>query len=225
MAINHSDKMPILQYKKYENGVHLALWQITESHDELQAMLPSEILTDAELANIHHPQKQIEFFCSRLCINYLTDKLNLNYLGIKKDEYGKPFLVGCNWQMSLTHSLKYVAVVMHAHKPLGVDIEKKTEKLLRIKNKYLSAEELAFANDDIGKLTILWSAKEALYKLYGKRKVIFNQNLIIKPKPPDPQRGNSFSVAFKGTININNTNNEYDLLIEDFEEYILVIAI
>jgi 4'-phosphopantetheinyl transferase len=214
--------MPILRYKKYKNGVHLALWQITESHDELQAMLPSEMLTDAELATIHHPQKQVEFFCSRLCIKYLADKLNLNYLGIKKDEHGKPYLVGSDWQMSLTHSLKYVAVVMHAAEPIGIDLERKTDKLLRIKNKFLSESELEFANDDIEKLTILWSAKEALYKLYGKRKVIFKENLIVKP--PNPQRGNSFSGAFKGRIKINEIDNEYDLLLEDLEEYLLVIA-
>ena len=40
--------MPILLQKKYEyNDINLAVWQITESHDELQALLPSEILTDA----------------------------------------------------------------------------------------------------------------------------------------------------------------------------------
>jgi 4'-phosphopantetheinyl transferase len=220
--------MPILRYKTYKNGVHLALWQITESHDELQAMLPSEMLTDAELATIHHPQKQVEFFCSRLCIKYLADKLNLNYLGIKKDEHGKPYLVGCEWQMSLTHSVKYVAVVMHATKPLGIDLERKTEKLLRIKNKYLSESELEFANDNIEKLTILWSAKEALYKLYGKRKVIFKENLIVKPPNrtvEPPHWGNSFSGAFKGRIKINEIDNEYDLLLEDLEEYLLVIAI
>ena len=80
--------MPVILEKKYENNISLAVWQITESHDELQAMLPSEILTDAELASISHPQKQIEFFCSRLVIKHLANSLNIKYLGIKKDENG-----------------------------------------------------------------------------------------------------------------------------------------
>lgn len=209
--------MPIIFQKKYQNGTHLAVWQITESHDELQAMLPSEVLTDAELANIHHPQKQVEFFCSRLTIKFLTNFLDIKYLGIKKDKFGKPYLVGTDWQLSLTHTIDYVAAVMHSTQALGIDIEKPSEKLRKIASRIMSENEVQDANNDLEKLCIYWSAKEALYKLYGKKKVDFKQNLFISPF----QKGESKIV---GRLKTNEIDEEYGIFIENIAEYVLVVA-
>jgi phosphopantetheinyl transferase len=209
--------MPVILEKKYKNGCYLAVWKIAESHDELQAMLPSEILTDAELANIHHPQKQIEFFCSRLVIKHLANSLNIKYLGIKKDEFGKPYLVGCNWQMSITHTSNYVAAVMHPNEPLGMDMEKPSEKIRRISRKFLSEKEIIEANDDLEKLCIYWSAKESLYKLYGKRKVIFNENLYIYAFQKNAKE-------IVGRLKINEIDENYLIFIEKIDDFILVVA-
>ena len=210
-------EMPVSLEKKYENNISLAIWQITESHDELQAMLPSEILTDAELASISHPQKQIEFFCSRLVIKHLANSLDVKYLGIKKDEHGKPYLAGSKWQISITHTSKYVAAVMHPSESLGVDMEKPSEKIRRIAHKFLSETERTEAEDDIEKLCVYWSAKEALYKLYGRRKVIFNENLYVFPFLKQ-------QVKILSRLKINNIDEEYSIYIEKIDGYILVVA-
>ncbi len=209
--------MPVILQKKYRNDIHLAVWQITERHDELQAILPSEILTDAELASIKHPQKQIEFFCSRLVIKYLADWLGVKYLGIKKDEFGKPYLVGSEWQMSITHTAQYVAAVMHPTEAVGIDMEKPSEKLQRIAHRFLSASENIEANDDVEKLCIYWSAKEALYKLYGKRKVIFSENLYIFPFHEEAKQ-------ITGQLTINELDEKYTIFVEKNDGYILVVA-
>lgn len=209
--------MPVILEKKYENNISLAVWQITESHDELQAMLPSEILTDAELASISHPQKQVEFFCSRLVIKHLANSLGIQYLGIKKDEHGKPYLVGSNWQMSITHTTNYVAAVMHPTEAIGMDMEKPSDKLQRIAHKFLSETERIEAENDIEKLCIYWSAKEALYKLYGKRKVIFNENLYIFPFQKEQNK-------ITGRLKINEIDTEYNIYVEKIDGYILVVA-
>jgi len=209
--------MPVILEKKYKNNISLAIWKITESQNELLAMLPSEILTDAELASISHPQKQIEFFCSRLVIKHLANSLDIKYLGIKKDEHGKPYLAGSKWQMSLTHTLNYVAAVMHPTQALGVDMEKPSEKLKRIAHKFLSETERTEADSDIEKLCIYWSAKEALYKLYGKRKVIFNENLYVFPFLKQ-------QVQISGRLKINDIYEEYSIYVEKIDGYILVVA-
>ncbi len=209
--------MPVILEKIYENNISLAVWQITESHDELQAMLPSEILTDAELASISHPQKQVEFFCSRLVIKHLANSLGIKYLGIKKDECGKPYLVGSNWQMSITHTSNYVAAVMHPSEALGMDMEKPSEKLQRIAHKFLSETERTEAENDIEKLCIYWSAKEALYKLYGKRKVIFNENLFVFPFLKEQNK-------ITGRLKINEIDKTYNIYVEKIDGYILVVA-
>lgn len=209
--------MPVIIEKTYKNQLFIAVWEITESHNELQAMLPSEILTDAELASIHHPQKQTEFFCSRLTIKYLANQLGITYLGIKKDEYGKPYLVGSDWQFSLTHTANYIAVAMHPNKPLGIDMEKPNETLRRIAHKFLSETERDAAGNDLDKLCIYWSAKEALYKLYGKRKVIFIDNLMVYPFEKNQQ-------VISGRIKMSSIDEQYQLLVEKIDNYYLVTA-
>ncbi|MFN3488088.1 MAG: 4'-phosphopantetheinyl transferase family protein [Emticicia sp.] len=213
----HPNFMPVILEKKYENNISLAVWQITESHDELQAMLPSEILTDAELASISHPQKQVEFFCSRLVIRHLATSLGIKYLGIKKDEHGKPYLAGSNWQMSITHTSNYVAAVMHPSEALGMDMEKPSEKMQRIAHKFLSETERTEAENNIEKLCIYWSAKESLYKLYGKRKVIFNENLYVFPFQKEQNK-------ITGQLKINDLDEEYSIYVEKIDGYILVVA-
>ncbi len=209
--------MPIILQKKYPNDIHLAVWQITERHDELQAILPSEILTDAELASISHPQKQVEFFCSRLVIKHLADSLGVEYLGIKKDKFGKPYLVGSEWQMSITHTTNYVAAVMHPTEAVGIDMEKPSEKLQRVAHRFLSENENIEAQNDIEKLCIYWSAKEALYKLYGKRKVIFSENLYIFPFQKEAKQ-------ITGQLTINELDEAYVIFVEKIDGYTLVVA-
>lgn len=207
--------MPIVIEKQYSNESILAVWKIEETHDVLQALLPSEILTDAELAGISHAQKQIEFFCSRLAIKHLTGKLGIRYMGIKKDEFGKPYLVGSDWQFSLTHTADYVAVVMHKTQPLGIDMEKPSEKLLKIAHKFLSETERTDADGDLDKLCIYWSAKEALYKLYGKRKVIFIDHLMIAPF-------GKHQPIISGRLKINDIDQSYQIIVEKIDKYYLV---
>lgn len=207
--------MPVLFTKKYDNECHLLVWQITESAIELQAMLSSDILTDAELAETRHPQKQLEFYASRLAIQTLAANLGIAFFGIKKDEYGKPFMVGNEWQMSLTHSNKYIAVAMHAQKSLGIDIEKPSEKMKKILPRLFSTSEIAEIADDLDKLSVYWSAKEALYKLYGKRKVDFRKNLLV------------FEDKHKiiGKISMPDWQFDHEIWVEKIEEYFLTIAL
>lgn len=207
--------MPVLFTKKYDNECHLLVWQITESAIELQAMLSSDILTDAELAETRHPQKQLEFYASRLAIQTLAAKLGIAFFGTKKDEYGKPFMVGNEWQMSLTHSNRYIAVAMHAQKSLGIDIEKPSEKMKKILPRLFSTSEIDEIADDLNKLSVYWSAKEALYKLYGKRKVDFRKDLLV------------FEANYKiiGKISMPDWQFDHEIWVEKIEEYFLTIAL
>jgi 4'-phosphopantetheinyl transferase EntD len=74
-----------------------------------------------------------------------------------------------------------VAVQLDSNKSVGIDIEQPTEKLLRIAPRVLSMEELENAGSDIRKHCVYWCAKEALYKVYGKRGLHFADQLLVEP--------------------------------------------
>jgi hypothetical protein len=54
-------------------------------------------------------------------------------------------------------------------------------KVLRVKNKFLAIAEQEAAGDDINKTLIYWCTKETLYKLYGRKQVLFKEHLQVKP--------------------------------------------
>jgi 4'-phosphopantetheinyl transferase len=66
---------------------------------------------------------------------------------------------------------------------VGIDIEKQREKILKIAHKFTPFEEYkTIANADalISKLTIVWGAKESLYKIFGKKKLLFLHHIYIE---------------------------------------------
>jgi len=171
--------MPVRFQKECESGAHLLVWEANETETELLAILPSSVLTEAELAEVNLAPKKKEFLASRLAIRYLAKQLNIPFLGIKKDQHGKPYLVDSSWQMSITHSRDYMAVIMHPNNLVGIDIEKPQEKMWKIMPRLYSEQEINDIDQNLENMSIYWSAKEALYKLYGKRGTDFRENLKI----------------------------------------------
>jgi phosphopantetheinyl transferase len=209
--------MPVIFEKTYENNTSVAVWEISETYEEIKAILPPEISDDAELTLIRHQQKRVQFLCSRLLINYLANSLGIIYSGIWKDKHGKPYLVDSLWQISLTHTLNFVAAAINPKEALGLDIEKPSEKIQRVATKFLSEKEILEAKNDAEKLCKYWCAKEAIYKLYGKKKVIVNQNIYVFPFEKEEKK-------MIGHLKINNIDKRYNLYIEKISGYILVVS-
>jgi len=74
-------------------------------------------------------------------------------------------------------------------------------------------------NNHIEQLYVYWGAKEALYKLYGKRALHFKENLLIEP----------FEYKGKGVINgcisIGKMKETYSLHYEKISDYMLVYVL
>ncbi|WP_221390487.1 4'-phosphopantetheinyl transferase superfamily protein [Dyadobacter sp. NIV53] len=171
--------MPLVHSEKIEENSTLLLWKLTENETELRNSLGSEYNLD-DLNLISHPQKKREWLASRLLIKTLAEEFGIFYEGTHKDEHGKAFLVNNDSHISLTHTADYVAAVINLLSPVGIDMEKVDEKLRRTAKKYLSDTEFVHAENDLSHLCTYWCAKEALYKLYGKKKISFKNSIYIE---------------------------------------------
>jgi 4'-phosphopantetheinyl transferase len=130
---------------------------------------------------ITHEQKRLEFCVGRVLAKTLLEKLSVKFEGIIKDEFGKPFFKNNPYQLSLSHSYPYVGALIDKNKSVGIDVEQIKSKLLKIAPRVLHPTELKDAGDNEIKHCIYWCAKEALVKIYGKKDLVFAENLIIKP--------------------------------------------
>jgi 4'-phosphopantetheinyl transferase len=155
-----------------------ALWKITEDEPTLSRELDGFEVISETLTN---PQKRLEWLAGRVATKEVMKSLQLRFQGITKDEFGKPFPKGHDFQLSLSHSFPYVGVLMDQYTPVGIDLEQPKEKLLRVAFRIHHQGELQDLGTDIVKHCIYWCAKECLVKLHGKKDLVFAENMFIEP--------------------------------------------
>lgn len=98
-----------------------------------------------------------------------------------KDEFGKPYLIPQNVEINYSHTAKRLFWGEHLSKRIGVDIETLRPQLTKIKHKFCREDELVFVPQDneLPYLLAIWSAKESIYKAYGKKEVDFREHMQI----------------------------------------------
>lgn len=161
-----------------EPGRAWALWRISETESELSAhVLPDETVPDT----LVHPNKRLEFLAGRVLVKTIMEKMKLSFQGITKDEFGKPYPRGLGVHLSLSHSYPYAGALLDLNQPVGIDLEQPKDKLFRIAPRVFAPEELEDAGTSLAKHCIYWCAKEALLKVYGKKDLVFSENLLISP--------------------------------------------
>lgn len=103
-------------------------------------------------------------------INYLVK----NVLNIPDDivhnKDGKPFIAGYN--ISITHTRGWAAVMVSDNYEVGVDIEFRSERVNRIASRFLRSDEKL---TDTESRLIAWCAKESLYKLCSSQHLAYEE--------------------------------------------------
>lgn len=208
--------MPIAQVTDLSPSISFALWKIDESLDELMALYPfSEADTDI-LNEQKVPARKMEWLSARLALKTLLDRQDLSPFHIVKDEFGKPHLAGSNIQISISHTRNYGAAIINSTGPTGIDIEYPRRQIQRIAHKFLHNDEKLWAEDRVEKLTQIWSAKEALYKLHGRTQLTFATQLYIEKPASD------FPTA--GAILEDGQRDEFKLSYHQLDDLIICLA-
>ncbi|MCL2074045.1 MAG: 4'-phosphopantetheinyl transferase superfamily protein [Marinilabiliaceae bacterium] len=199
--------------KKNNNGSVAAVWKISETFDELIEMIPFSPEMKSKLVNFKNQSRKIEWLVSRILLFNHTGLIpNIEY-----NEVGQPFIWGFDKKISISHTTGYAAVVISETDFAGIDIEQPKERILRVAQKFINPIETAFVpkNEDINYYTLIWCAKETLFKMLKKREINFIEDLIIFP----------FIIENKGIIKAKVAGNpptEFDLEYIVTPEYHLV---
>lgn len=146
----------------------------------------------------------------------LLEKLFNRQVSLGYSKEGKPELREENCHVSISHSHDKLVIICNSAEATGVDVELIRDKVLKIKDKFLSPQELIEADNNVEKLIIYWAAKESLYKLYGLKEVEFIKHLHVHP----------FELKTKGRligeINLESFRKKFNLHYEKLEDYMLV---
>lgn len=173
--------MPLFLRKTIAEDTVLGVWKITENSDELVAKLQLKQQEINLFDSFKNETRKRTWLGSRVLVRELMG--TSSYIDLQADEYNRPVIINFPHELSISHSYDFAAVVLSKNKCIGVDIEVVKDKIERIKNKFLTDVELDFMQgpDRIKQLYVCWCAKEALYKLYGKKALSFKDDMRIYP--------------------------------------------
>jgi phosphopantetheinyl transferase len=158
------------------------MWKVEEEVGWFFRQVDLSIEEPEVLNGISNHYKKLEWLATRMVMQAICAKIGIVYPGIVKDDHGKPFLKDHSHPISVTHSFPFIAAIIHRNKEVGIDLEKlKTDKILRIAPKFMNSQEFAFSKLDPHISTLIWCAKESLYKLHGRKFVVFKKDLEIEP--------------------------------------------
>lgn len=161
----------IVHSARQDQPFTLALWTITESDETLQTLWENSGSSEPKPA-FKSPRRNREWLASRLLMQHLQLP-PVSYL-----PNGKPVIPG--GYFSLSHCENRVALVL-AETPVGIDIQLPTEQIRRIHTKFCSpTEQSRFSPTPLREMTIIWSAKEAIFKFWGEN-VAFAEHIEIAP--------------------------------------------
>ena len=172
--------MPLFKSIAIDNQTHILIWEITETEKELSKEIKLSKTSTNRLQKMKSEMHRRAF----LSVRNILAIANYEDADLTYNERGKPFLSD-GVHISITHSNQYAGVIFGGN-PVGIDIEKQRDKITRVSSKFISEKEEQYLIKDsqqhkIEKLTFIWCAKEAIYKLHGKHGLSFKNNMDVAP--------------------------------------------
>ena len=201
--------------KELDNGAEIAVWQITETEDELKALssVPSDEMEEISLFGSESQRKQ------KLAVRALINELFDEKMYLDHHDNGKPYLENCATNISITHTEKYVAVIIHDEDDLGIDIESLDRDFSAVEQRALSEDEIEDLDDDSRneQLAIYWCAKEAIFKRMSQLRGDFAEQIEVEKFRPKGK--GELEATF---IHKNGHEEEFDLGYVIFDRHVLV---
>jgi len=191
--------MPIYCKIERKDGQRTAVWEILEDENTLLRIVTLNTSDKNTFSQITNPGRRLEW----LAIRALLKEFYPSLPSIDYHENGRPLLVNHRDKISISHSGKLVAIALHPVKNPGIDIEITHPRILKISTRFLNEHEKKYLGDQptIEQLTIIWGAKEVMFKVYEHGDISFKNDFTVKSFTPS-SNGNIEGIIYKNTQTI-----------------------
>ena len=170
IKISPSDNAYFFECTK--NAAVVSILSLRENHPLKETFLFDD--EKEKLSNLKNEKRRLEFCAIRFIRNQKNIPFSIAYSPI-----GAPYLVGSPMHVGISHSNDLVGLALAPFK-IGLDIELISDRILGIKNRFTTSQEVAlFSYTEAINLTIIWTIKEVLYKLAGRLEINLISELMI----------------------------------------------
>ena len=160
----------------FDDGTILGFWKIEETLEELLSMATPDLQRQLQAMSFKSDKRRLEFVAVRLLLHTLVETdATIGY----KDS-GEPYLGDGSY------TREYVGIILNPTYRVGIDVERISDKAVRVKDKFLSEGEQAFVEHDNARvhLALMWSVKEAIYKVMPTKPSNIIEQITISPFVP-----------------------------------------
>lgn len=177
--------MPVFFQHQINDTTRLGIWKIEETEEFFKNNVPQH-------RDVTHPHKRLQHLAGRFLLQFLFPDFPFELIQIADTR--KPFLPDEQYHFSISHCGDYAAAIVSKDMRVGIDIETVTPRIERVADKFVSPDEDEYFNEDYlyfldqwgmdnkvrrEYLTLLWSAKEAIFKWYGNGEVDFRKHMKL----------------------------------------------
>jgi phosphopantetheinyl transferase len=178
--------VPIFFQHQINETTRLGVWKIEETEEFFLGTVPLQ-------REVTHPHKRLQHLAGRFLLQFLFP--GFPYELIKIADTRKPFLPNEEYHFSISHCADYAAAIVSKDLRVGVDIEIVSQRIHKVAEKFLSPSEESFItrNDKLFLrqwgieqkvetefLTLIWNAKEAIFKWYGDGGIDFSEQIQLE---------------------------------------------
>lgn len=180
-----------------ENNIYrYGIWKIEEDEIFLRNFINVEIYTP-----FSNSGKRIEF----LAVRALAKKMDINPQMIAYLPSGKPYIKESALNISISHTNGYTAILLSCQNYVGIDIEQKSERIIKVRSRFMHPEEemqLSGQKEEESTLLLLhWCTKESLFKAIPDEGVDFLRELRILQFTIHAKKGSFKAKALRSGIN------------------------
>ena len=148
--------MPFLKETQIDD-VSISFWHITECQNEMLALLPNNRHYAEQVATFRSERRRKEWLAVRCLLHrQLGPEAEIGYLST-----GRP-------------------VLLNADLEVGIDIEHNIDRAFRLVHRFLTDEEQEELIVTPSDATLLWCAKEAVYKLCDTEGLSFLDDICLE---------------------------------------------
>ncbi len=208
--------MPLYKTIHISPAVRLHIWKITENEENLAEGV---VLNEKNNVRVNGMKSELHRR-GFLSIRHLMRLEGYEDKDLYYDDAGKPHLKD-GTHISITHSFEFTGIIVSSKEKVGIDIEKQREKIIRIAHKFTTLDTQVpekNQNELVKKLTILWGAKESLYKICEIPNLSFRKHIFIEPEFVDKD-------WFSGEVSVESLHSSYSISYIEFEGFTCVYAL
>lgn len=193
-------EMPLQSIVPLPSGC-LGVWKIDEREEDLRSIagdtLCRDVRDDVSL------KRRLEKLAVRALLTSMLRYMRLeNCGGIIYHDDGSPYMDNGPF-VSISHTDGYAAVILSRDNEVGIDIEVRSSRALKLVTRFESEGEF-YTNSDSA--TLCWSAKESVFKRLGGKVSDFRGTMHIPPFLPLESGSLSVGLSYDGADDCCNVN-------------------